>query len=63
MKTLSIFLVLVGSLTLTACGDTQKPKIENPFAGHVDALKKAKDVERQLKEAMDKRMKKIDGLN
>jgi len=63
MKSLSIFVVLTGALTLTACGDTQKPKIENPFAGQVDALKKAKDVERQLQEATEKRMKKIDGIN
>ena len=63
MKTLVVFLALAGSLMLTACGETQKPKLENPFAGHVDALKKAKDVERQLQDAVDKRMKQIDGLN
>lgn len=63
MKALSILLILAGSLTLTACGETQKPKIENPFAGHVDALQKAKDLERQIQDATNKRMKQLDGLN
>ena len=63
MKALSIILILAGLLTLTACGETQKPKIENPFAGHVDALQKAKDLERQIQDATDKRMKQLDGLN
>ncbi len=63
MKVLTIFLILVGSLTLTACDETQKPKIENPFAGHVDALQKAKDLERQIQEATDKKMKQLNELN
>jgi len=63
MKALSILLILAGSLALTACDETPKPKIGNPFAGHVDALKKANDLERQIQEATDKRMKQLDGLN
>lgn len=63
MKVLSILLILAGLLTLTACGETQAPKIENPFAGHVDALQKAKDLERQIQDATDKKMKLLDGLN
>jgi len=63
MKALSILLILAGSLALTACDETQKPKIENPFAGHVDALEKAKDLERQIQEATEKRLKPIEGLD
>ena len=63
MKALGILLILAGSLTLTACGETQKPKIENPLAGHVDALQKAKDLERQIQDATDKRMKQLEALN
>jgi uncharacterized lipoprotein YajG len=62
MKALSILLILAGSLTLTACDENQKPKIKNPLAGHVEALQKAKDVERLLQEATEKRLKSIEGL-
>jgi len=58
MKILSVLLVLAGTLLISACdGETQKPKIKNPLAGHVKALEKAKDVERQLQESLDRRMK------
>jgi len=58
MKALSILLVLAGTLFISACdGEPQKPKIKNPLAGHAKALEKAKDVERQLQESLDKRMK------
>ena len=63
MKALSILLILAGSLTLTACGETQIPKIENPFARHADALQKAKDLERQIQETTDERTKQLDTLN
>ena len=62
MKALSILLILAGSLTLIACDETQKSKIQNPFAGHADALQKAKDLEHQIQEATDKKMKQLDGL-
>jgi hypothetical protein len=63
MKALSLLLILVGSsFTLTACDSNQAPKIENPFAGHVDALQKAKDLERQIQEATDKKMKQLNSL-
>jgi hypothetical protein len=63
MKTLSIFIILTGSLLLTACDETQVPKIKNPFAGHVDALQKAKDLKLQIEDATDKKMKQLNGLN
>ncbi len=64
MRTFIQLLILaIASLTLTACGDTQQSKIENPFAGHVEALQKAKDLERQIQEATDKKMKQLDNLN
>jgi hypothetical protein len=62
MKALSLFIILAGSLNLTACDSNQAPKIENPFAGHVDALQKAKDLERQIQEATDKKMKQLNSL-
>ena len=63
MKILSLFLILVASLSITACDSNQQPKIKNPFAGHAEALQKAKDLERQIQEATDKKMKQLDGLN
>ncbi len=64
MKTLSLLLILLGaSLSITACDSNQAPKIKNPFAGHADALQKAKDLERQIQEATDKKMKQLEGLN
>ncbi len=64
MKVFSLFLLLaVSPLMLTACDGNQQPKIENPFAGHIDALQKAKDLERQIQEATDKKMKQLDSLN
>ncbi len=63
MKIFSLFLILVvSSLTLTACDGKQQSKIENPFAGHVEALQKAKDLERQIQEATDKQMKQLNSL-
>ena len=41
--------------SLSACDNRPvKSKIENPFAGHVEALVKAKDVEKKLLEAQQK---------
>jgi hypothetical protein len=62
MKAFSILLILAGSLTFTACDSNQAPKIKNPFAGHAEALQKAKDLERQIQEATEKKMKQIDGM-
>ncbi len=63
MKTLNILLVLAGTLVLTACdGEPQKPKIKNPLAGHVEALEKAKALEKQMQDALKKKMEGVDGL-
>ncbi len=66
MKLLSILFIFAGVLSLTACDDAKKQlskaKIENPLAGHMEALKAAKDVERQLLESEEKRRKMIDAL-
>ena len=46
---------------ISACDSKPaKSKIENPLAGHVKALEKAKDVERQLLEAQQKTQDAID---
>lgn len=46
---------------ISACDSKPaKSKIENPLAGHVQALEKAKDVERQLLEAQQKTQDAID---
>lgn len=59
------FIVVFVSFTILAC-DSKPPKskIENPLAGQVEALEKAKNVEQQLldaqlraKEAIDKATK------
>ncbi len=66
MKAISLLIILAGILSLTACDDAkkqiQKAKIENPLKGHMEALKKAKDLERQLLESEEKRRKMIDAL-
>ena len=60
MKPLLIIWLLLGLLTLTACQESQKPKIENPMKGYTKALEKAKQVEGILLEAAEKRRKAID---
>ena len=62
MKTLSILTILAGALFITACDNAQKPKIKNPLAGHVKALKKAKEVENLIQEATKNRLKQVDGI-
>lgn len=63
MKALSILLVLAGTLLISACdGEPQKPKIKNPLAGHVEALEKAKAVEKQLHDSLKKKMDAVDSM-
>ena len=63
MKVFSVFFILVvSSSMLTACDGKQQSKIENPFAGHAEALQKAKDLERQIQEATDKKMRQLNSL-
>ncbi|MEE9310292.1 MAG: hypothetical protein V3U64_04670 [Cocleimonas sp.] len=62
MKLFNLSLILAGSLAIVACDNNQKPVIKNPLAGHVEAIEKAKDLERQLQESLNQKMKKIDGL-
>jgi len=63
MKLFSIVLVLASAVFITACdGTPQKPKIKNPLAGHVEALEKAKALEKQMQDALKKKMETIDGL-
>ncbi|MEE9326730.1 MAG: hypothetical protein V3U71_05490 [Cocleimonas sp.] len=59
----SIVLSITSLLIITGCDDAPKSKIKNPLAGHVEALEKAKDVERQLLEAADKQRKAIDQMS
>ena len=53
--------ILVMMLSISACDSKPaKSKIENPLAGHVKALEKAKDVERQLLEAQQRTQDAVD---
>ncbi len=63
---LSTFLILICGLILIQGCDNKSPpksKIENPLAGQVKALEKAKDLERQLNEAAEKQRKAIDSMS
>lgn len=62
-KRISIVFTLSGLLILSACDDAPKSDIKNPLAGHVQAIEKAKDVERQLLEAAEKKRKAIDDMS
>ncbi len=45
-------IVIFASFTISACdSEPSKSKIENPLAGQLEALEKAKDVEKQLLDA------------
>lgn len=60
------FLILLCGLILTQGCDSKSPpesKIENPLAGQIKALEKAKDVERLLNEAAEKQRKAIDSMS
>jgi hypothetical protein len=63
IKTISILLTVSSLLVISSCDDAPKSKIKNPLAGHVQALEKAKDVERQLLDAADKQRKAIDDMS
>lgn len=55
------FLITIIISSLSACdSEPIKSKIENPLAGHVKALEKAKDVESKLLEAQQKTQDAID---
>ena len=61
MRIRSVLLVLAGSFLISACdGEPQKPKIKNPLAGHVKALEKAKALEKQMQDALKKKMEAVD---
>ena len=64
MKIVTILLIFTGLLVINAC-DNKPPqsKIKNPLTDQVEALEKAKDVERQLLEAADKQRKAIDEIS
>ena len=66
MKAINLVLILASLFTITACDDVKeqmnKVKIDNPLAGHMKALEAAKDVERQILEADQKRRKMVDDL-
>jgi len=63
MKIITTLFAVVGLLIISACDEAPKSKIENPLAGHVEALEKAKDVERQMLEAAEKQRKAIDDMS
>jgi len=71
MKALSILLILAGSLSLTACDETQKPAGKSLFVKQVESIQKAKKLEKKVKEEIEdllqetakKRMQPIEGLN
>lgn len=63
MKTIGTLCLLAGIFMLAGCDEAPKSKIKNPMAGQVEALEKAKDVERQLLEADIKKRKAIDDMS
>jgi hypothetical protein len=57
-------MILTSLLAINACDNKpQQSKIKNPLADQVEALDKAKDVERQLLEASEKQRKAIDNMS
>lgn len=67
MRAIKLVLIIASLFTITACDDdvkeqVNKVKIDNPLAGHMKALEAAKDVERQILEADQKRRKMVDDL-
>lgn len=64
MKSFNLSLILTSVLlTVTACDKTEKPKINKQSEKHAEAVKKAEDLERLIKEATEKRMKQVNGLD
>ncbi len=65
MKLLITPVFLFGLILTQGCDNQSPPKnkIENPLAGHTKALEKAKDLERQLKEAAEKQRKAINSMS
>jgi len=57
-----LMVVLSISIFFISACDSKPPKskIENPLAGHVDALEKAKNVEKQLLDAQQRAQDTID---
>lgn len=63
MKIINAVFIMLGILALSACDNTPpKSKIENPLAGHVEALDKAKALEGQILDAAEKQRKAIDEM-
>ena len=56
-----LFIALIIAFFVSSCDSKPaKSKIENPLAGHAEALEKAKNVEKQLLEAQQKTQEAID---
>jgi len=52
--------ILILTFLISSCdGEPPKSKIENPLAGHAEALEKAKNVEKQLLDQHNKAMEKV----
>ena len=62
MKIITTIFILTISIVISACDEAPKPKIVNPLSDQVEALEKAKEVERQLLDAAEKQRRTIDGL-
>jgi len=64
MKQILLLVFVASMLLLSACdGTSPKSKIANPLAGHVDALNKAKELEKSLQDSLDKQQKAIDQMS
>jgi hypothetical protein len=64
MKFVTALIIFTSLLVISACDNKpQQSKIKNPLADQVEALDKAKDVERQLLEASEKQRKAIDNMS
>ena len=64
MKFITALIIFAGFFVISACDNKpQQSKIKNPLAEQVEALEKAKDVERQLLEASEKQRKAIDEMS
>ena len=64
MKFIAALIIFAGFFVISACDNKpQQSKIKNPLADQVEALEKAKDVERQLLEASEKQRKAIDEMS
>ena len=64
MKFITALIIFAGLFVISACDNKpQQSNIKNPLADQIEALEKAKDVERQLLEASEKQRKAIDEMS